>query len=112
VNFKYTIDSFDTAPSLDGFSNVVTRAIWTLTGTDTNGDTASTSASTEFAPPGEEFTAFDDLTEAIVTGWVEASADPAYLASRKVIIADLIAASKSPPAPAIPWKKEEATEVV
>jgi len=106
ITYAMKIDSLDCVPALDGLSNVVIRAIWTMTGTD--GDlTASTSASTEFPAPTPEqpFISFDDLTEATVIGWVEECADAAYLESRREIIASLIADQIAPPivTPALPW---------
>ena len=100
----------DLAPSVNGHEHVVTRAIWTLTGTD--GDlTASTSASTEFPAPTKEtpFTAFEDLTEETVIGWVEANADPDYMQSRKDIIAAEIEKQRNPyTPPTAPWIEEAA----
>ena len=100
----------DLAPSVNGHEHVVTRAIWTMTGTD--GDlSASTSASTEFPAPTEEdpFTAFEDLTEETVIGWVNANTDPAYLDSRRAIIAADIEAQRNPYTPPVaPWVAAEA----
>jgi hypothetical protein len=116
ITYTMKIDSLDCVPALDGLSNVVTRAIWTMTGTD--GDlTASTSASTEFPAPTPEqpFISFDELTEATVIGWVEECADASYLESRREVIAGMIAAQITPPivTPALPWAEttlEEAPE--
>jgi hypothetical protein len=113
ISYSMNIDSLDCVPSLDGLSNVVTRAIWTMTGTD--GDlTASTSASTEFPAPSPEqpFIAFEDLTEETVIGWVEANADAAYLQSRREVIAGLISDQIAPPivTPPLPWAEEPAPE--
>jgi len=113
ITYTMKIDSLDCVPALDGLSNVVSRAIWTMTGTD--GDlTASTSASTEFPAPTPErpFISFDDLTEATVIGWVEECADAAYLESRREIIAGLIADQIAPPivTPPLPWAEPETPE--
>ena len=106
ISYSMKIDSLECVPALDGLTNVVRRAIWTMTGTD--GDlTASTSASTDFPAPSPEqpFVAFEDLPEATVIGWVEANADAAYLESRRAHIADLIADQIAPPivTKAPPW---------
>jgi hypothetical protein len=113
ISYTLKIDSLDCVPALDGLSNVVTRAIWTMTGTD--GDlTASTSASTEFPAPTPEqpFIAFEDLTEETVIGWVEECADAAYLESRREVIAGMIAAQIAPPVitPPLPWAEPAAQE--
>ena len=100
----------DLAPSINGHEHVVTRAIWTLTGTD-GALSASTSASTEFPEPTEEdpFTAFADLTEEIVIGWVNANTDPDYMQSRKDIIATDIEKLRNPYVPPVaPWTAAEA----
>jgi hypothetical protein len=112
ITYSMKIDSLDCVPSLDELSNVVTRAIWTMTGTD--GDlTASTSASTEFPAPSPEqpFISFEDLTEATVIGWVEDCADATYLESRREVIAGLISDQIAPPVitPPLPWA-EPATQ--
>jgi hypothetical protein len=113
ITYSMKIDSLDCVPSLDGLSNVVSRAIWTMNGTD--GDlTASTSASTEFPAPSPEqpFISFDDLTEETVIGWVEDCADATYLESRREVIAGMIAAQIAPPVitPPLPWAEPAAQE--
>jgi len=113
ITYAMKIDSLDCVPALDGLSNVVSRAIWTMTGTD--GElTASTSASTEFPAPTPEqpFISFDGLTEATVIGWVEECADSAYLESRREVIAGLIADQIAPSivTPALPWAEPEGDE--
>jgi hypothetical protein len=113
IAYTLKIDGLDCVPALDGLSNVVSRAIWTMTGVD--GDhSATSSASTEFPAPTPEqpFVAFNDLTQATVIGWVEDCTDPDYLASRRAHIADQIAAQISPPVvtPPLPWVEEPAPE--
>ena len=113
IAYTMKVDSLDCVPALDGLSNVVSRAIWTMTGTD--GDlTAATSASTEFPAPTLEqpFVEFAELTEATVIGWVEECADAAYLDSRREVIAGLIADQIAPPivTPALPWAEPETPE--
>ena len=113
IAYTMKVDSLDCVPALDGLSNVVSRAIWTMTGID--GDlTAATSASTEFPAPTPEqpFISFDDLTEATVIGWVEECADAVYLESRREVIAGLIADQIAPPVvtPALPWVETETAE--
>lgn len=111
IAYTLKIDSQpDLAPSINGHEHVVTRAIWTMTGTD-GALTASTSASTEFPAPTEEqpFTAFADLTEATVIGWVEANTDPDYMQSRKDLIAAEIEKQRNPYVPPVaPWIAAEA----
>ncbi len=106
ITYSMKIDSLDCVPSLDGLSNVVTRAIWTMTGTD-GALSDFTSASTEFPLPSAEhpFVSFDELTEATVISWVEEHTDAGYLESRRSVIAELIAQQAAPIVitPALPW---------
>ena len=114
ITYTMKIDSLDCVSALDGLTNVVSRAIWTMTGID--GDlTAATSACTELPAPTPEqpFISFDDLTEATVIGWVEVCADETYLESRREVIVGLIADQIAPPiiTPPLPWvETEEAPE--
>lgn len=104
ISYSMSIDSLDVAPAMDGKPNVVTRAIWTLRGVDRAYE-ATSAASTEFPAPGEDFTAYADLTEATVIGWVEAHTDPDYLQSRRDHIAQQITDQVAPPIinPPLPW---------
>jgi hypothetical protein len=56
--------------------NAVVQTYWTKTGTDEAGNTGTFSGATPFStlnmPPGNEFIPFDQLTEAIVLGWIQA----------------------------------------
>lgn len=113
ITYSLKIDTLDRVPSLDGLTDVVTRAIWTMTGVD--GDlSATSSACTEFPAPTPEqpFIAFPDLTEETVIGWVETHADPAYLQSRRDHIAQQIVDQVSPPVVTSrpPWETEDAPE--
>lgn len=111
--YEMKIDALDCASSLAGKSKVVTRAIWTLTGTDNDGNSASTSASTEFpAPEGDDFTPFDELTPDEVVSWVYTNADAKYLQSKKELIVKLIEDTLEPQVitPKLPWAVEEVSE--
>jgi hypothetical protein len=117
IDYTLKIDSPDVLREVNGFNDVITRLIWTMTGTD--GDlTASTSASTDLPAPteGEPFTAFADLTDpAILIGWVmehtDACRGEGYLDSRKAIIAAEIEALRDPYVPPkAPWVPEPEPE--
>lgn len=78
--YSWTINALDTYPSQDSLSDVVYNIHWGLTATseETNEDGnpyVATSIGTQSvaAPDGENFTAFEDLTQEIVEGWLEAS---------------------------------------
>lgn len=103
IDYTLKIDSLEIAAEINGHPDTVTRAIWTMTGTD--GDlTATTSSSTEFPQPpeGGAFISFSDLTEATVIGWVEDNTDPDYLDSRQAIIETEIEALRNPHVPPKP----------
>lgn len=114
ITYSLRVDTLDRVPSLDGLTDVVTRAIWTMTGVDEEDRTATSSASTEFPAPTPEqpFIAFDDLSEATVVGWIETHTDPGYLQSRRDHIAQLIADQISPPIVTSrpPWASDPAPE--
>lgn len=114
ITYSLRVDTLDRIPSLDGLTDVVTRAIWTMTGVDEEDRTATSSASTEFPAPTPEqpFIAFADLSEATVVGWIETHTDPAYLQSRRDHIAQLIADQISPPIVTSrpPWEPEPTPE--
>ena len=63
--------------------NAVVQTYWELTGTDENGNSATFSGATPFTAadvPEAEFTAFDQLTEENVLGWIknEVNTNPHY----------------------------------
>jgi hypothetical protein len=52
--------------------NVVIQTYWELTGTDEDGNSGTFNGATPFkAPEGENFTAYEDLTEEMVLGWIK-----------------------------------------
>ena len=78
--YNWQIHALDTRPSQDDLSNVVYNIHWTLIATsdqlddDGNAYTAE-SIGTQSIETGDvtNFTAFEDLTQEIVEGWVEDS---------------------------------------
>jgi hypothetical protein len=52
--------------------NVVVQTYWELTGTDEDGNSGTFNGATPFSvPTGESFTAYEDLTEEMVLGWIK-----------------------------------------
>ena len=104
---KYTlkIDQISVYTEKNDMNNVAYRAIWTLTGEDVDGNTATSSASTTFPEPEGSFTPFEKLTEKMVIGWVEDCTDAAYMESRKEHIIKQIEDAKAPKieTPTLPW---------
>jgi len=78
--YSWTINALDTYPTQDSLANVVYNIHWGLTATSDQNDTdgnpyTATSIGTQVvaAPDADDYTAFDDLTQEIVEGWLEAS---------------------------------------
>lgn len=78
--YTWQINALDTNPTQGDLANVVYNIHWGLVAasdqTDANGNayTAdSIGTQTVPAPTGEDFTAFEDLTQEIVEAWLEAS---------------------------------------
>lgn len=70
MNYVWTINYMDTKPSEDGLTNVVVSCQWGLSGTDGT-YTASNYGYTNFAAPqAGDFTAYANLTQDQVLGWV------------------------------------------
>ena len=74
VTITWVIESMQTAPSVDGHTDVVVSANWRCIGVD-GAYSASNYGSVSFAAPGNPFTNYADLTEAQVLGWVWETVD-------------------------------------
>lgn len=69
----------------DTLVNAVVQTHWDVTGTDENGNTAQWTGATPFSAatvPAGQFTAFEDLQEEHVIGWITkvVESDPTYKA--------------------------------
>jgi len=78
--YSWTINALDTYPTQDSLTDVVYNIHWGLTATSDQNDAdgnayTANSIGTQVvaAPDADDFTSFDDLTQAIVEGWLEAS---------------------------------------
>lgn len=81
--------------------NVVTTVHWVYTARD--GDYTATMYSTVGLPgPGQPFTAYEDLTPAIVQGWVEAALGADQVAEMQASLANNIEAQKQPKGGSMP----------
>ena len=73
MEYKFTINALDVLKEKDGLQDVVYTTHWTLTATNDNGTTASAiGAKTISDPDPENYTPYDQLTEEIVVGWLQA----------------------------------------
>ena len=78
--YAWTINALDTNPIREDLTDVVYNIHWGITATsdqtDADGNAyTATSIGTQSvaAPDADNFTAFEDLTQEIVEGWLEAS---------------------------------------
>ena len=113
TNFTWTINYMDTKPSEDGLTDVVVSCKWSIQGVD--GDlTASNFGYTTFAPPqAGDFTAYADLTQDQVLGWVWSAPSENGGVDKAAVEAGIeqqIEAQKNPPTVIIPnpWATQEA----
>jgi hypothetical protein len=75
TNYTWTISSMETAPSEDGLTDVVKTIHWRYKGVDGDYQAEVYSSFACASPSSTDFTAYEDLTEADVIGWLEAGID-------------------------------------
>lgn len=75
TNYTWTISSMETAPSEDGLTDVVKTIHWRYKGVDGDYQAEVYSSYSCPSPSSTDFTAYEDLTEADVIGWLEAGID-------------------------------------
>jgi hypothetical protein len=103
TTFTTTIDTMYTLPQLDGETDVVVNAIWTVTGVDGQ-YTASIGGNTQFTlEQGGSFTPYSQLTEAQVIGWIPESQITSAQQCVQGQIDSLINPPVSPSAQPLPW---------
>ena len=106
ITYTYKINRILTAPTIGTFSDVVTEVEYTYTGSEGTGNdkvTASISGVAILgAPDSENFTAYDELTEANVREFVKAVAD---VEQNKLMVQQVIESKKVPRnvEKALPW---------
>ena len=70
MTVKWTIENLVVNPQVDGRPDVVISASWRVT-TERNGLRGTSHGRVQFPPPqGERFTAYANLTEETILGWV------------------------------------------
>lgn len=97
----WTITSMLTALQADGQTNVVQNVIWLCEDTDGT-NTARQGGTTEMTPPGPSFTPYDQLTEAQVIGWVQATLGQEQVSAIEQSLTDQLAYMQAPPVVALP----------
>lgn len=78
--YTWQINALDTNPTQGDLTNVVYNIHWNLIATSDQTDSGGNAYTADSigtqaisAPDGENFTAFEDLTQEIVEGWLKAS---------------------------------------
>jgi hypothetical protein len=70
--YSWDCSTVDTYPTQDGLTDVVYNVHWRLTGTDDSGEHSATIIGTQVVEVDpQNFTAFGDLTNETVAGWVQ-----------------------------------------
>ena len=97
VNYIWTVTAMYTLPMVEGFTDVVVIADWTLTGIE--GEySATVNNSTQFnLPQGEDFTPYEDLTEVQVVGWIKNTIGSTAVEQYEAKIANDIYFQEHPP---------------
>lgn len=74
MTYTWNNKTVDTYPNLDGNADVIFKVHWRLTGEDADGNVGSTYGTIGLDTSDlTDFTAFADITEDMINGWVEAA---------------------------------------
>jgi hypothetical protein len=98
TTYTWALKSIKKADALD-LEGVIVQTTWTCTGTDEDGNEGVFNGATPFNPEEVDqvnFTAYEDLTEAQVLGWIQSVVVGAYKEHVDGQIAKQIAAKKTP----------------
>lgn len=83
IVYNWVVSAMDTAPSEEGLTDVVKTVHWRKSATETVSDKTYTAevygTMACETPSATDFTAYPDLTQAQVEGWLEAGLDVAAL---------------------------------
>jgi hypothetical protein len=75
TQFNWVVNQLDTAPSLDGLTDVVVVIHWNRIATQDEIVVSSYGTMNCTTPSETDFTAYPDLTQAQVEGWLDAGLD-------------------------------------
>ena len=112
VTYTWRIERLDAAPTEGALTNVVRKIHWRLFGADGTNTLDIYGDVPVGAPDPEDFTQFEDLTEATVTTWLEAAINARAgegeptVAQMRTGLAEMLAAKRTPsmvPMP-MPWE--------
>jgi hypothetical protein len=97
MTYTWNNKTVDTYPTLEGNADVIFNVHWRLTGEDDNGNIGSTYGTISLDTSDlTNFTAFADITEDDINGWVEAAMGEEEVQARKDAINAQIAEQVNP----------------
>ena len=97
MTYTWSNKTVDTYPNLDGNADVIFNVHWRLTGEDTDGNVGSTYGTISLDTSDlTDFTAFADITETDINGWVEAAMGSEEVQAKKDAIDAQIAELVNP----------------
>ena len=103
TQFSTTITAMYTLPQVDGQTDVVVNAMWTVTGVDGK-YTADIGGNSQFTiTQGEGFTPYADLTEAQVIGWIPENQIESAQACVQGQLDSMVNPPVSPTSQPLPW---------
>ena len=107
ITYQWKISSLETAPSLDSLTDVVRVIHWRYQATDGDYQSETYSSYACGEPSPNDFTAYPDLTEADVIGWLESGLD---VQAMEESLANQIADLKNPKIVSLPlpWSENNA----
>ena len=87
MTYTWNNKTVDTYPNLDGNADVIFNVHWRLTGEDENGNVGSVYGTQSLDTSDlSSFTAFDDITEEQINGWIETAMGEDKVAELKASI--------------------------
>ena len=97
MTYTWNNKTVDTYPDLDGNADVIFNVHWRLTGEDADGNVGSTYGTIALDTSDlTDFTAFADITEDMINGWVEAAMGEEAVQAKKNAIDAQIAEKVNP----------------
>lgn len=103
INYNWVISSMDEYPSSEGLTDVVFNVHWRRQATEASGSTTyfaeTYSVLSVPAPAPEDFVPYENLTQVIVEGWLDAGLNVAAIDAS---LATQIENQKNPPVVSLP----------
>lgn len=97
ITYTWNILKMDVLPQIDGYTDVVVTAEWSLTGVDGEYSGAVSAWQQFNLPQGEGFTPYNQLTEQQVIGWVQEKIGQEDISLYEKSVASVIQNKKTPP---------------